>query len=482
MKAQNVLHWFLILGHITFILTESSTPGSTTNDTDAVIEANDTSTAEKILDYLIENNDAVNFALKRGNNKRKQTDEKPASSSMSLDEQINNRISSYLTKKNDKVKNVTGLEFKVNGTKVELGPIGKENVLDKVVEKVPTPTLPPFFSNAYNRVVHLLGESKTEGGSNANEIMQKPPKPSEAEILAMSGTTEKQKPLMLEETINEIGSQLIGKLSTTKKEEGTTAVPSTTVKEVEKEVSTKVAPSTTIVEATTTPATTTTVKKKEVPSTTTTHKTPIQQLGDRVGGLLQRLGVNKGKTGSTVKPSVISNRVTYSYELPYSVSVPVFSMTSTGRPLVPPLVDDLIPSNAIKEQTVESINSVQSFLQQFGVTINSIPESSTMEVPDEMMSDEESIRLPTTYKTTRRPFPWSTNKYRPSNDAQTVQPIPTDFEEMETTTRRFFPTSFWKKSTSTVSTFVLFDLGHFLTISFIAKANHPLPNSDATCQ
>lgn len=463
MKAQNVLLWcyLLILGYLTLILAESNKlPAPALNSTiqssvaaDTELVANDTSTAEQILDYLIENNSAVNFALKRGNNKRKQqvTDEKRDSINnkpLSLDDQINNRITSYLIKKSDKLKNVTALEMKVNETFNEVK--GKENSVLVTVEK-PSPSLPPFFSNAYNRVVHLLGNNKTEGSNslNMNDMPPKPPKPTEEEILAMTSPTieiTKQKieitskPLILEETINEIGSQLIGKFSTKAQEikstTSTLPISTTSKKELVIQKDPIVSDDRTTVAVPVTTSKTTTVKKAAV-TTTTTERNTIQKLGDRVGGLLQRLGVNKGKTD---KPAVINNRYTYTYETPTTPNPP------TTKPVISSIVNDVLPNNIVNEETVESINNVQSFLQQFGVTLNNnfAAETTTVRTPEEMMSDDENMRLPTTFRTTRRPYPWTTTRYRPANGAQT---IPSDFEEMETTTRGLFQTSFWSRRT-----------------------------------
>lgn len=452
MKAQSMLLWFLLLGYITFTMAESTSLQPSLNNTiqsgaEPELIANDTSTAEQILDYLIENNSAVNFALKRGNNKRKQqqNDDKRDSNGnpLSLDGQINDRISSYLNKKSDKLKNVTALETRINETLNELSVKVKENSLHVTVEKA-TPSLPPFFSNAYNRVVHLLGNNRTEGGSLTNDMPPKPPKkPTEEEILAMVQIDKQKfeitsKPLILEETINEIGSQLIGKLSTKKEETtATSTLPSTTSKT--ELISNKIS----LISASTTLRVPVTTVKSEV--TSTTPRNTIQKLGDRVGGLLERLGINKGKTDI---PSLTNNRYTYTYEVPTTptpVSITTAAPTTTQRPAISSIINNILPNNVIKEETVESINNVQSFLQQFGVTINSFGESTTLSNPVEM-NDEENMRLPTTFRTTRRPYPWTTNRIRPSNDVPTV---PSDFEEMETTTRRFFPTSFWRKTTTT---------------------------------
>lgn len=450
MKAERILLSFLTLGLINVILAdiEALTNGTSQSETEKDLVANDTSTAEQILDFLIDNNSAVNFALKRGNNKRKQQQTQKDeirdvdNDSLTIDNQINNRISSYLNKKNSKLTNVTALVMKVDETLDLMNTERKENPLRVNVDKV-TPSLPPFFSNAYNRVVHLLNNSSKEN-IISSEVLPKPPKkPTEEEILTEFRIENNQKvdgskPLVLEDTINKIGSQLIEKISTNKSDNNKFSITLPSL--IAMDNNTKQVSTVDLSVTTEKPFVTTNSITQEVSSTT--HRTSIQKLSDRVGGLLERLGINKAKTE---KPLILNNNRYTSQLNKLTTQIP-FNYTTSQSLKASTIASGIPAGNAVIKETAESINNVQSFLQQFGVTLNNFSDTTTQRVLGDL-NDFESMRLPTTFRTTRKPYPWTTNRYRPSNDGQTS--LPNYFEEMETTTKRFFPTSFWRKTTST---------------------------------
>lgn len=317
----------------------------------------DTSAAEQILDYLVENNSAVNFALKRGNNngggkgKRKPSNNDKLKDGKlgSLDDQINDRIKDLLNKKQEKLKNATVIDLNLNSTFETIDTLTNIPSTRTTMDDSKAVQVPEFFSNAYNRVVNLLASNKTQDEMG---MPMPPKKPTEEEILMAASDANTLAPLALEDTINEIGSQLIlggGLVSTPNDEIKIEEQPDVSI-------TTTDIPDTTTFPIPSTTASTTTLKTTQIPrkATTTIKKNPVQMLGDRVGTIIDRLGLsNKAKTD---KPAL--SKGTYSYEIPPST-------TPQG-----PNIDKSMENRDNKEKVEESVHNVQNFLSQFGVSVS----------------------------------------------------------------------------------------------------------------